>query len=453
MKIEELKSTHPLYQANADAWKFQRAAYKGVDALIDNGEFPRHERESVDNYKRRKKELYGLNLSRAIVDILNFYLFTNEAKYDFGSIADDELLMMFLSDCDKYGNSFENIVKLQSRTASIQGHAGFLVWRAALPVESKADQLAAKDYPVISTYSALNILDWRFEGYRLVYLKLQEGDDYRIITPDSMELWRIMDGEAVLVGEPAKNPLGEIPFVWLINDREGASVIGRSDIEGIAKIDKSIVNNLSQIEEVIQYAAFPMMRAPRKTPGTTPAEDLVGVTAVLEFDPMRPEAKPDWLEAKCAEPVDAILRVIELKMLEAYRSQNVTGLVSSSSRANSDQASAREFQMLNARLSNKSEQLEGSQMQIMGYWAAWLGLKWDGAIERPHDFDIENLKADLDNLIIATSLVKSRTFGQLVQKYIAREAIDEIPQDTLLAIDQEIDAVPAVQAPAAGGVQ
>jgi hypothetical protein len=451
MKVEELQKTHKLYQDNVNAWKFQRAAYKGVDALIDNGEFPRHERESVDNYRRRKKDLYGLNLSRAIVDILNFYLFTSEPKSYFASLADDELLAMFLADCDKYGNSFENIVKLQSRTASIQGHAGFLVWRAALPVESMADQLAAKDYPVISTYSALNILDWREEGYRLIYLKLQEGSDYRIITPEMMELWRIIDGEAVLI-EQADNPLGEIPFVWLINDREGASVIGRSDIEGVAKIDKSIVNNLSQIEEVIQYAAFPMMRAPRKTPGTTPAEDLVGVTAVLEFDPNKPDAKPDWLEAKCAEPVDAILRVLEFKTLEAYRSQNVTGLVSSGSRANSDQASAREFQMLNARLSNKSEQLERAQMQIMGYWAAWLGLKWDGAIERPHDFDIENLKADLDNLIIATSLVKSRTFGQIVQKYIAREAIDEIPQDTLLAIDAEIEAAPTVQAPPTGGV-
>jgi hypothetical protein len=470
--VSELKTTHPLYKINVNEWFFLMASYEGARELVRQGYLRRNERESIANYQRRLQEAYGFSYSKSVIDLFNFYLFKKPVKRDMAGLTDDDLWNMFVRDCNLYGDNFDDFMTEQGRYASIYGHIGILVDKANKIFETRAEQVEAKVYPYVAPYFPPAILDWRYdrdENNRpyLAYLKLLddlEGDDlqYRVWYPDHFEVWEIPDtdeqtgksvddtAEGRLIMEE-ENPLDEIPFVWLYNLRGKVRPIGVSDIHDVARIDVSILRNLSHGEEVISYAAFPMMRKPMREarPDGAKADqaDEAGVTAVLEFDPDHPESKPDWLEAKVQQPIEAILGWIGRKVAEIYRAVNAGGMASMeiSTAPKSGAALKAEFQLLNSNLVRKATNLEQAEKKIIEYWARWEGSEdalEDISIERARTYDVENLAADLDNVLTAKTIVMSRKFKDIMQKNVARAMLPAADENQLQEIDDEIDAAP-----------
>ena len=252
-------------------------------------------------------------------------------------------------------------------------------------------------------------------------------------------------GQATLVAE-GEHSLGEIPWVWIYNMKTGIRGLGFSDITDIARIDASVMRNLSEIEEVITFGAFPMMRKPYKTQGQSSIMgDEVGMSAILEFDPEMPESKPDWLEAAVAEPIDAILKVIGKKIEEIYRSANVGGMASMevATQAKSGAALKAEFQLLNAKLVAKGLLLEKAEREIVRLWLKWQnqeGLMEKITIERADTYEVENLAQNLENILTAKSIVTSSpTFTKEIEKKTARLMITGEDDDFFRKIDKEID--------------
>lgn len=466
MTISDLTATHILYQKWEDEWRFLRAAYQGARSLIAYGVLSRHERESQTNYARRVSEAYGFSYSKSIIDLFNFYLFKEPVKRQLGKLAEDELYAMFTVDCDLHGTDFDVFLIKQGKNSTIEGHVGILVDRANLlgddglkSVQTREDEITEKVYPYVASYKPQAILDWlwmrdKYNRPQLSYLKLLEDDGlYRLWWTDKWELWRLPEDDkstdpkgtanAVLVDD-GENPLGEIPFVWLWNEESEDVNIGLSDITDISRIDASIIRNLSQTEEILNYAAFPMMRKPKPERGE-PINDEVGVTAVLEFDIEHPESKPDWLDAVTGEPVDAIFKVITKKIEEIYRSSNVGGMSSmeTSTQAKSGTALKAEFQLLNSKLVGKGKGIEEAETQIIRYWTMWQDsedLMEDVTIERAKSYEVENLAQDLENMMTATTIVKSIEFQKKIMKSVARLILYGEQDEVLDLIDKEIDA-------------
>ncbi len=472
LKVGDLLEKHNLYAANINEWYFLMASYEGAKELVRLGYLRRNERESLANYNRRKSEAYGFSYSKSVVDLFNFYLFKKPVKRDMGALKTNELWAAFMKDCNLYGDSFDEFLTEQGRYSSIEGHMGILVDKASVTFENKKEQLEQGVYPYVASYFPSAIMDWewsRDENNRpyLSYLKLMDDNDddviqYRLWWPDAFEVWEVpyndddkydeqAEAELKLEGE---NPLGEIPFVWLYNLKGKQRPIGVSDIHDVARIDVSILTNLSEGEEVITYGAFPMMRKPMKESRPdgvqTPAkEDEVGIQAVLEYDPNHPESKPDWLDAAVAEPITAILDWIGRKVSEIYRAVNAGGMASMevSTTAKSGAALQAEFQLLNANLVRKATNLEKAEVQIIEYWLRWeeedlKARMKDITVERSRTYDVENLAADLDNALTSTTIVKSKKFSEAIQKNVARQMLPAADDKQLKEIDEEIEESP-----------
>jgi len=452
MKISELKSTNDEHKQNCEEWAFFEASYEGAKKLVELGYIEQHERESQENYMKRMKESYGFSYSGSVIDILSYYLFKAFSVFSIGKLAEDTLWQMFVKDCDLEGSFLNDWFIDQQKEASKYGHVGILIDKPNIgaAVFTRQAEIEKEIYPYLSAYTPLSILDWEysrdeFNRPHLSYLKLQEKDDhYRIWTRSKWELWKINDkpkageGRVILVSS-GDNPLGAIPFVWLINIKRPRTIVGISDIKDVAYIDVSIMRNLSQGEEVIDYSAFPMMRRPKST------DDDVGVTAILEFDPETPESKPDWLEAKCKEPIDAIITWMKRKTDEIYRVVNVGGITSTetSKQSKSGVALKVEFQLLNSKLVKKGKNVALAKYQVIKYWLMWQNQKEflnDISYITPTGYDVENLATDLQNALTAKSLIDSKTFSNEIQKAMARETLPGLKEDEYKKIDEEISS-------------
>lgn len=489
MTIETLKAVHENYHTFVEEWNFLQAAYDGIKALIRIGAIKRHERESYQNYLRRIEQSYGFGYSKSIVDLLNFHLFKKPSQTILPEVlTKNKQWEQFVKDCNLAEDPLEDFLLEQSRYAGIQGHVGILVDKASGVYQTVADEIKAGVYPYLSAYKPPAILDWKIERDKanrpfLAYLKLLDEDGrYRIWTREKWEIWEIASegrvdiqvvtasgdkgaartlnmGESVKLVDSGINRLNEIPFVWLYNLKSRYQGVGVSDIGDIAYIDASIIRNLSQGEEVIDYAAFPMMRKPMQEAGAGgDTDDDTGPAVILEFDPEHPESKPDWLPAEVSEPINAIVSWIGQKVAEIYRAANIGGMAATEiqTEAKSGVALRTEFQMLNSRLAAKSRELQKAERRILYYWLKWQAMTEVHAevqVDRPKNFDVENLAEDLSNILTSRSIVISNLFRQYLSKMVARRMLPQLSEKEMSKIDKDIDRTVPEDEEGSGGFE
>lgn len=466
LKVKDLLSTHKDYKSNAKEWTFLQALYDGIREVIRLKLVPKHEREPLVSFRSRMDKLFGFGYSKSVADIFHFYLFKNDSSKKIGPLSDNKLFSEFLADADLYGNSYDSAIMDIALYAIIQGHIGILVDKSPVTFPNLESQINARVYPYISKYFPKAILDWAYDRdiYSrpyLSYLKLvDDNGQYRIFTPSSWEIWSLPIDEKGNVNNDenasavflaaGENTLGEIPFIWHYNLRSKTRGIGISDIHEVSRIDLSIIRNLSQIEQIIDFAAFPMMRKPMReakpiASDTPQQQDEVGVEAILEFDPENPNSKPDWLEARVLEPIRATIDVVEKKISEIYRASNIGGMSATepSSTVQSGVAKKIDFQMLNSKLVNKAINLEATENKILEYWLKYENL-WEASkdnvkITRKRQYDIDTVTQDLGNALTSKSIVISSKFNELLQKQTARQILPAAGEKELSEIDMQIE--------------
>lgn len=478
----KLRNTHPTFDKYYEEWRFLNAAYEGVRSLIAYGALIQHERESNANYQARLDQAYGFSYSKSVVDIFNSYLFKKEFPTEIPEVlANDAQWKQFKADCDLEGTEFDTFFVDEQRNASILGHVGLFVDKPQVEKGNRAEEISEGIYPYVVAYKPMAILDWRITrdeyGRKILdYLKVLDDDSrYRIWTLEKWEVWEIQyadSGERVgiteltQVGEqPTKaeqqgkgttavmvaegdNPLGEIPFVYLYNQRSNIDKeVGVSDITDVSRVDSGIIRNLSQIEQIIDYSAFPMMRKPMKEAGAAAdPKDEVGVVAVLEFDPENPESKPDWLASESDGAIKAVLDVIAVKVAEIYRSSNIGGMSATeiSKSAKSGVALKTEFQLLNSKLVKKGKNVAKAKFDVTRLWLKWQG-EWDKYKDKViydyvKTFELEDLASDLENILTSTVLVnQSDRFKKEIQKLVVRMILPSLDEKILAEIDKEIE--------------
>lgn len=448
-----LHSSVMLYRAN---WQKYEAAESGFESLVNMGVFKQHDRESLSNFEKRLAESDGPNYSEAVISILDYYMLQSEVSRSFGDLASFELWQMFQKDSDYYRTDYNTFLNEARRKSSIFGHVGILVDMPTIKTDSQRESIERKVYPYLCLYSPLDILDWVIKKDdlgrpELVALKLKEGDGtYKIWEKDVWRSYAIQDGKVLSVDE-GDNLLGEIPFVWLFN-RKKSRYIGSSDLRNIAGLDISIYKNLMQIEEIIDLAAFPMMRKPMQREGEIGDEERTGTSAIQEFDPSLGEAgKPDWMRTEVSEPIGAILDTITWKKQQIYGNATLSESQTERSTPESGYALSIRRDLLNAALVSKAKYLAEAEENILRFWCKWVQ-KDDWAkeirISRPKRFSVEQLKLDIENAIMGSSIVHSEKFTKELEKKLAREMLGTTVEDEFYKkIDDQIDAHVSLNVP------
>lgn len=460
-ETRRLDEKHVDYEAMLSKWQFWGSAYEGEEEFLKIV-LAQNSRESNDNFQSRLNEGEVFNYCATIVDLFSRFLSQQQIHRDLGKLFQDELWQMFWKDIDLYGTDYDVFWNSAEKLASVYGVVGILVDKPKgikatdNSIVTKADEIGNQSYPYCSLFIPENIHDWQFTRNpitarpELTYLKLKETDGYLAWTLNEWERWTLKPGfqSEYEKTDEGVNPLNEIPFVWFTNYTNLKKPrLGISDIKGVARIQSAITRDLSNGSEIIKYAAFPMMRKPMVSASAEPSQDddVSGVTAILEFDPDLPHSKPDWLEAKVKEPIDAILKWLDKKVAEIYRNAHLSNIhgQAQSSEARSGLALKYECQQLSSSLSAKGNDMDEAELKMIRLWLKWQNMETmfkDIVVSRLSSFSIDDLSIQLDHCLIATTIVQTDTFKKVLRKKVARLILPDETGATMAAIDEEIDS-------------
>jgi hypothetical protein len=435
--------THKDYSETLNNWEYYIRSYNGGYDYMIGQYLSRYNLELDNEFNQRLANTPCDNHCRNIIQIYSSFLFRVRPSRDFGSMEDEPSLESFLKDADLDGNNLNTVIKHAQNYASIYGHCFMILDKPNIQTETKAEELDQDIRPYVSIVTPENVLDWNFERqpngkYELNYLKIREevdrenGQYLRMWYPDRIDTVYMPEREEPQLVDTVPNMIGKIPAVILYNSKSHKRGIGQSDLTDIADLQKSIYNEYSEMEQLIRLTNHPSLV---KTPSVNAS---AGAGAVIEMpDEMEPNLKPYLLQPSGAS-LTAIMDSINNKVESINRIAHTGAVRTTKTQVSSGVALQTEFELLNARLSEKADNLQLAEEQLFKLYAMFQNVEFDGEINYPDSFNIRDYASDLLFYQQAKAVgVESATLSKEIDKEIARAVVDD--DNKLNIIFDEID--------------
>ena len=410
--FQRLSLKHNEYSRNRNRWLFLYQSYVGGRDYTDAGHLHRYQLESDGEYQKRLMTTPLDNHCASVISTYMSFLFREEPEREFYSWTGRPDVEAFLKDCDLEGRSFDAFMKDVAIWSAVFGHCWIIMTKPNIGAQTLAQEQAAGVRPYVNLVTPLVVSDWSWERqpsghYKLVYLKYIEEivDKVTVIKewyPDRICTWELYDEkqEAHLkLEEP--NPLGLIPAVLAYNRRSAVKAIGVSDINDISDVQKMIYNLTSENEQAIRLGTHPTL----VVPSTAQIGSGAGGMIMLQ-EGADPGQNPYALEFSNAA-VGSIHSSIDKLVAAIDRMANTGGVRATESRTMSGVALETEFQLLNARLSEKAANIELAEEQIWELFGVYQQRTWDGEIEYPGSFSIRDTQREFAQLAQAKSAATS----------------------------------------------
>ena len=437
-------AVHKDYQETVNNWEYYIRSYNGGYDYMIGQYLNRYNLELDNEFNQRLANTPCDNHCKNVIQIYSSFLFRVKPSRNFGSLADEQSLENFLKDADLEGNSLSNVVKQAQNYASIYGHCFMILDKPNIQTSTRAEELQQDIRPYVSIVTPENVLDWNFERqpngkYELNYLKIREevdrenGTYMRIWYPDRIDTLYMPDREEPRIIDTVDNQIGKIPAVILYNSKSHKRGIGQSDLTDIADLQKSIYNEYSEMEQLIRLTNHPSLV---KTPSVNAS---AGAGAVIEMpDELEPNLKPYLLQPS-GSSLTSIMDSIESKVNSINRIAHIGAVRTTKTNISSGVALQTEFELLNARLSEKADNLEIAEEQLFRLYAMFQDTDFDGEINYPDSFNIRDYATDLLFYQQAKAInVQSPTLNKEIDKEIARAVVDD--DEKLNNIFDEIDS-------------
>ena len=440
---DQALDTHKDYKETVNNFEYYIRSYNGGYDYTLGQYLNRYNLELDNEFNQRLANTPCDNHCRNIIQIYSSFLFRVKPSRNFGSMADEPSLESFLKDADLEGNSFNSVVKQAQNYASIYGHCFMILDKPRIQTRTRAEELNQDIRPYVSIVTPENALDWNFKRevngkYYLDYLKIREevdkegGTYFRIWYPDRIDTIYQKDNEEPSLIDTAENQIGKIPAVILYNSKSHKRGIGISDLTDIADLQKAIYNEYSEIEQLIRLTNHPSLV---KTPSVNAS---AGAGAVIEMpEEIEPNLKPYLLQPSGAN-LNAIMDSIKHKVEAINRIAHTGAIRTTKQQVSSGIALQTEFELLNARLSEKADNLEIAEEQLFRLYAQFQNVEFDGEINYPDSFNIKDYAMDLQFFSMAKAMnLQSPTFNKEIDKEIVRSVLDD--DDKLNQAFDEID--------------
>ena len=428
---DQALDTHKDYKETVNNFEYYIRSYNGGYDYTLGQYLNRYNLELDNEFNQRLANTPCDNHCRNIIQIYSSFLFRVKPSRDFGSMADEPSLESFLKDADLDGNNFNSVIKQAQNYASIYGHCFMILDKPAIQTRTRAEELNQDIRPYVSIVTPENALDWNFKRevngkYYLDYLKIREevdkdgGTYFRIWYPDRIDTIYQKDNEEPSLIDTAENQIGKIPAVILYNSKSHKRGIGISDLTDIADLQKAIYNEYSEIEQLIRLTNHPSLV---KTPSVNAS---AGAGAVIEMpEEIEPNLKPYLLQPSGAN-LNAIMDSIKHKVEAINRIAHTGAIRTTKQQVSSGIALQTEFELLNARLSEKADNLEIAEEQLFRLYAQFQNVEFDGEINYPDSFNIKDYAMDLQFFSMAKAMnLQSPTFNKEIDKEIVRSVLDD----------------------------
>jgi len=407
-QVKQLTSGNTIYSDNEKVWKYLLESYLGGEDYRRAGHLTRYQLETDGEYAARLRSTPLENHCKSVISVYNSFLFRECPERDFCSIANLSELEDYLDDADLDGRSLDSFMKDVSTWASVFGHAWVVMTKPNVGAITRADEVAAGVRPYVSVFTPLSILDWSWARgsngrYSLDYLKYVEDVNGEITivkqwTPELITTTTINMTENKIKDEIIEiNGLGRIPAVIAYSSRSTVRGLGISDINDIADAQRFIYNNTSEVEQSVRLDSHPSLVKTPETQAGIGAGSLIHMPENLD-----PGLKPYILEFSGAS-VTAIYESIKHTIESIDKMANTGSVRMTESRTMSGVAMETEFQLLNARLSEKADNLELCEEQLWDLWCAYMGYTWDGSVEYPGSFNLRDTATEIQQLQVAAS--------------------------------------------------
>ena len=440
---DSITEIHKDYSETVGNWEYFIRSYNGGFDYTLGNYLNRYNLELDSEFNQRLANTPCDNHCKNIIQIYSSFLFRVRPSRDFADMQDEPSLDSFLKDADLEGNNLNSVIRQAQNYASIYGHCFMILDKPNITTSTKADELDQDIRPYVSILTPENVFDWNYTRqangkYELDYLKVREevdrdgGQYFRLWFPDRIDTVYLPKNSEPRLIDSAPNTIGKIPAVILYNAKSHKRGIGQSDLTDIADLQKSIYNEYSEMEQLIRLTNHPSLV---KTPSVNAS---AGAGAVIEMpDELEPNLKPYLLQPS-GQNLQSIMDSIKHKVDAINRIAHTGAVRSTKSGISSGVALQTEFELLNARLSEKADNLQLAEEQLFNLYALFQNTTFDGEINYPDSFNIRDYASDLMYFQQAKALnIGSPTFNKEVDKEIARTVIDD--DEKLNEIFEEIE--------------
>ena len=434
-------SANSLYTSNRDYWEYLLNSYMGGVEYQRGQYLTRYVNETHQEYQARIMATPLENHCKSVVATYISFLFRVSPEREFGTLEDDATLEDFLEDADLDGRSFDNFMKEVSTWASVFGHCWVLCVKPNVGAATLGQEQSQGVRPYVNLVTPLAVLDWRWArrnngSYNLEYFKYIEeiNDTFSVVkewTKEEIHTFHVNNQRRTVEDHMVEvNGLGEIPAVLVYNHRSPVRGLGISDIGDIATAQQFIYNMTSEVEQSTRINGHPALV---KTPGT---EASAGAGAIIQIeDNLDPGLKPYILSV--STDTDQIYNSIRHTVEAIDKMANTGSIRSTESRRMSGVAQTQEFELLNAKLSEKADNIELAEENIWQWFCLYQGKTWTGEIKYPGSFNIKDTESQMNQLVkarqAATDLVVLRVIDEHILDMMGEEPerlpfIDPNPQ-------------------------
>lgn len=444
-----LNSQHWFYTRNRDRWEFLYQSYVGGEEYRQAGHLTRYVLETESEYRARLAATPLDNHCQSVIATYTSFLFREKPEREFEDWEGFDDVESFLRDADMEGRSFDSFMKQVSIWSSVFGHCWVIMTKPNIGQVTQAQELAEGIRPYVNLITPLVVSDWQWERtasgrYKLAYLKYVEEvvDQITIIkewTPEIIRTWALNDTKRTVdLQQQDLNLLGEIPAILVYNQRGIVKDQGVSDIADVADLQKQIYNLTSENEQAVRLAGHPTLVVPPT------AQVGSGAGAIIQLqEGSDPGLNPYTINTDGGS-IQGIHTSID-KLVEAIDRISFTGGVRSTiKKTMSGVAMEVEFNLLNAKLSEKADNLELAEEQIWQLFGRYQQRQWMGEIEYPDSFSIRDDDRQFSQLKIA----KETATDPRVFELIDHELVELLGEDPLVVLTTQ-EYLPAEKLPPA----
>jgi hypothetical protein len=440
-------STNTLYQRNRDQWQMLLEAYMGGVEWQAGAHLTKYVNETQAEYDARLASTHLENHCRSVIATYISFLFRECPEREFEGLEMDPMLKSFCEDSDMDGRSIDAFMKEVAIWSSVFGHCWVLAVKPNVGALTKGDELAADVRPYLNLLTPLTVTDWKWNRlpngrYNLTYFKyIEDANDTMSVVkewyPTEIHTYTLDHKKKEVTDHIIEvNPLGDIPAIIAYNEKSPVRGIGVSDLSDIARLQRTIYNLSSEVEQSIRINGHPAIAA---TAGT---ELSAGAGAVIRMeDNLDPGLRPYVLAVStdinqiftainhCTEIIDKLANTGSIRATESRRMSGV--------------AQEQEFQLLNAKLSSKADNLELVEEQIWQWYAYYQGTTWNGCIEYPGSFNIRDTQSEIEQLVKA----KSAATDPRVLQLIDHEIIEFLGEDADIIMPEMVTLMDGTEVP------
>ena len=424
-----LSVTNREYGRNRPRWTFLYDSYVGGQDYRLGSYLTRYVLEQPGEYNARLLNTPLINHCAAIIAVYMSFLFRNDINRNFEDWEGRADLDSFLKDTDYEGRNINAFMKEAECWASVFGHTWIVMSKPNVGATTLAQEQEMGIRPYLSLISPLVANDWRWERkesgeYELVYFKyieevLDQLSILKEITPTEIRTWVLDDeNKEARIRSIEVNELGRVPVVILYNEQSVVKGIGVSDINDIADIQRMIYNLTSEEEQSIRLDGHPSL----VVPPTAQLGSGAGALIVLQ-EGTDPGLNPYYLEHGGSN-VDNIRNVIKDLEEQINALANVGGVRATATSSQSGVALETEFQLLNARLAEKADNLELCEEQLWELFSLFQGIAWTGSIKYPDSFSMRDVEREYRELTLAKTAASSPEAIAVID-YRVRELLDD----------------------------